>query len=81
MSVRDNGSPARFAQVNAFVTINVIRNNFVPQFVSGNCNRDLSQNTAIFTSVTQVSATDGDAVVRQVIFLFLSICYFFLKNI
>ncbi|KAL8559117.1 hypothetical protein ACOMHN_046165 [Nucella lapillus] len=60
VSVRDNGSPARSAAVNAFVTITVIRNNFVPQFTTNNCNRDLSQNNNIGSSVTQVAATDAD---------------------
>ena len=67
--MRDNGSPARFAAVNSFVTITVIRNNFVPQFVNPNCNRDLSQNTNIGTSVTTVSAVDADSAVSD-IFLF-----------
>ena len=66
VSVRDNGNPARFAAVNSYVTINVIRNNFVPQFVNPNCNRDLSQNTNIGSSVTSVSAVDADSVVSDV---------------
>ena len=63
VSVRDNGNPPLSAAVNAFVTINVIRNNFEPQFVHGSCDRDLSQNTNIGASITQVAATDADAAV------------------
>ncbi|XP_046579033.1 protocadherin Fat 4-like [Haliotis rubra] len=61
VSVRDNAPNPLTAADNAFVTINVVRNDHLPVFVGDSCNRDLSQNVAVGASVTQVAAVDSDS--------------------
>ncbi|XP_041364042.1 protocadherin Fat 1-like [Gigantopelta aegis] len=61
VQVTDKGSPPKTGNLDAFVFVTVIRNLHTPVFSSTPCNRELSQNIAIGTSVTQVVATDADS--------------------
>ncbi|XP_035826841.1 protocadherin Fat 4, partial [Aplysia californica] len=65
VALQDNGVPPRLAARRAFVTINIIRNDFAPEFTSPSCDGDLSQNLGVGTSVTSVQATDADGTSGQ----------------
>ncbi|GFN78435.1 protocadherin fat 4, partial [Plakobranchus ocellatus] len=63
--VQDRGSPVRSADRLSYVTINVLRNRFAPQFTDESCSRDLRQDLAVGTSVTRVQASDEDGAGSQ----------------
>ena len=50
----------RSAVRNAFVTVNIIRNDFSPVFIADSCDVALTQFSSNQFFLTQVSATDGD---------------------
>ena len=60
------------ADVNAFVTVNIIRNENTPYFVGQSCDVSLSQNINTNQFLTQVTAQDNDSPVSPVTYAFLS---------
>ena len=55
------------ADLNAFVTVNIIRNENTPYFVGQSCDVSLSQNIATNQFLTQVTAQDNDSPVSSVL--------------
>ena len=80
MALRDNDPTNPLsADVNAFVTVNIIRNENSPVFVNLPCDVSLSQNIQN-QFLTQVTAQDDDSVVSFFpIFSIFCFCFFFLS--
>ena len=76
MALRDNDPTNPLsADVNAFVTVNIIRNENSPVFVNLPCDVSLSQNIQN-QFLTQVTAQDDDSVV-SFFPIFSIFCFFF----
>lgn len=58
----DNGNP-RLTSTPATLTVNVLRNNFPPEFLQEPYNENILRNAATNTLVSRVIARDNDTVV------------------
>lgn len=65
MTATDKGNPPLSSQPES-VIINVLRNNFPPEFTQNSYTGDLNQNVQNGASVIKVSATDRDVTVSYV---------------
>lgn len=73
MAVNDNGTPQRSAARNAFVTINVLRNQYTPFFINEPYRVDLGSNIGISTSIIDVTARDLDSPVSATFMFFMKL--------
>lgn len=74
----DGGSTSRNSAVNATITVNVIRNDYTPQFVGAPYSGSLDQNTQQQPNfvIFQVTATDEDPSVSSPFMSSLMYIYF-----
>lgn len=73
VAVNDNGTPQRSAARNAFVTINVLRNQYTPFFINEPYRVDLGSNIGISTSIIDVTARDLDSPVSATFMFFMKL--------
>ena len=65
IGVRDDGSPARTSTTTVTLTVNVYRNQYIPQFINVDSDpASINENLPVSGLIRTVTATDGDRVVR-----------------
>ena len=60
--LRDGGTPARYSQREATLTVNVLRNDHIPQFANSSYETTIRSDKRSGSSVFRVTATDLDEV-------------------
>lgn len=80
VNVNDNGTPQRSASQYAYVTINVLRNQYTPFFINEPYRVDLGGNIGISTSIIDVTARDQDSPVSDGIMILSNISVLFLSK-